>query len=150
MTPVTEEAFQPEMDPKVLARAGVQWIAFPGTGRIEQRPARPYAAWWSGQGRPEPRRFVRGGGEIAVELDGRPGTVLVLEMYFPGWQALTRDGWREVQPNWEGLLMAPVEAGQPVLQLRFHVWTPVRIAGLALSFVTALALLILSRKRPRE
>ncbi|MEA2562821.1 MAG: hypothetical protein QOH06_4325 [Acidobacteriota bacterium] len=146
-TPATEEAFYPAMEPSVLARAGVQWVAFPGTGRIEQRPARPYAAWWNGQGRPEPRRFIRGGGEIAVELDGRPGTVLVLEMYFPGWQALTKDGWREVQPNWEGLLMARVEAGQPVLQLRFHVWTPARLAGFALSLITALALLVLTRRR---
>ena len=145
-TPAAEEAFYPAMEPSVLARAGVQWVAFPGTGRMEQRPARPYAAWWSGKGQPEPRRFLRGGGEIAVELDGRPGTVLVLEMYFPGWQALTKDGWRDVQPNWEGLLMAPVEAGQPVLQLRFQVWTPARLAGFALSLLTALALLVLTRR----
>lgn len=146
MTPATEEAFHPTLEPSVLARAGVQWVAIPGTGRIERRPARPYASWWSGRGQPEPRRFVRGGGEIAVELDGRPGTVLVLEMYFPGWQALTGDGWREVQPNWEGLLFAPVEAGQRVLQLRFHVWTPARLAGVALSLATALALLFLARR----
>ncbi|HEX5720836.1 MAG TPA: 6-pyruvoyl-tetrahydropterin synthase-related protein [Thermoanaerobaculia bacterium] len=150
MTPKTEEAFYPAMEPSVLARAGVQWFAFPGTDRIERRPARPYAAWWSGQGWPEPRRFARGGGEIAVELDGRPGSVVVLEMYFPGWQVLTRNGWREVQPNWEGLLLAPAETGQSVLQLRYHVWTPARIAGVALSLLTALALLVLSRRERRE
>ncbi|HET9225192.1 MAG TPA: 6-pyruvoyl-tetrahydropterin synthase-related protein [Thermoanaerobaculia bacterium] len=147
MTPATEEAFYPAMAPAVLARAGVQRVAFPGSGKVEERPARPYAAWWSGQGRPEPRRFIRGGGEITVELDGRHGTVVVLEMYFPGWQALTADGWKEVQPNWEGLLMAPVEAGQRVLQLRFHVWTPPRIAGTSLSLVTLLVLLILVRRK---
>lgn len=150
MTPKTEEAFYPAMAPPVLARAGVQRVAFPGSGRVEERPARPYAAWWGGEGRPEPRRFVRGGGEIAVELDGRPGTVLVLEMYFPGWQVLTKEGWREVEPNWEGLLMAPVEAGQQVAQLRFRVWSPARIAGCALSLVTALILLVLGRARPER
>ncbi|HWM90718.1 MAG TPA: 6-pyruvoyl-tetrahydropterin synthase-related protein [Thermoanaerobaculia bacterium] len=144
MTPAAEEAFYPAMKPSVLARAGVQWIAYPGTGRVEQQPARPYASWWGGKGKPEPRRFVRGGGEIAVELDGRPGTVLVLEMHFPGWQVLTQDGWRDARPNWEGLLMAPVEAGQQVLQLRFQVWTPVRIAGCLLSVLTALGLLVLT------
>jgi len=146
MTPVTQEAFSPDMDPGVLARAGVQWLALPLRDARKLPGARPYAAWWSGKGRPEPRRFVRGGGEIAVELDGRPGTALVLEMYFPGWQARTKDGWREVQPNWEGLLMAPVEAGQPVLQLRFDIWTPARIAGCALSLLTVLGLLVLVRR----
>lgn len=148
MTPQTEEAFYPAMDPRVLARAGVQLVAFPGTGRIEKRPARPYAAWRGGQGQPEPRRFVRGGGEIAVELDGRPGNVLVLEMSFPGWQVLTREGWREAQPNWEGLLMAPVEAGQGVARFRFQVWSPARIAGCVLSALTAIVLLILARRTP--
>jgi hypothetical protein len=138
LTPVTQAAFYPETDTRVLARAGVQWLNV-----TELQGARPYAGWWNGHGRPEPRRFARGGGEIAVELDGRPGTVLVLEMYFPGWQALTKDGWREVRPNWEGLLMAPVEAGQQVLQLRFNIWTPARIAGCALSLLTALSLLVL-------
>ncbi|MFL6197850.1 MAG: 6-pyruvoyl-tetrahydropterin synthase-related protein [Thermoanaerobaculia bacterium] len=146
MTPVTQEAFYPEMDMKVLTRAGVQWLAMPLVDDMRLEGARPYAEWSSGHGRPEPRRFARGGGEIAVELDGRPGKVLVLEMYFPGWQALTKDGWREVQPNWEGLLMAPVEAGQQVLQLRFDIWTPARLAGCALSLLTALSLLVLVRR----
>ena len=147
MTPDTEEAFYPAMKPSVLSRAGVQWVAYPGTGKIERLPARPYAIWWSGRGQPEPRRFARGGGEIAVELDGRPGTVLVLEMYFPGWQVLTPDGWKEAQPNWEGLLMAPVAEGERVLQFRFHVWTPARIAGTLLSLTTALVLLIAARRK---
>ena len=80
MTPATEEAFYPAMKPSVLRRAGVQWVAYPDSGVIERLHARPYAAWWSGRGQTEPRRFARGGGEIAVELDGRPGTVGVLEM----------------------------------------------------------------------
>ena len=64
----------------------------------------------------------------------------------PAYLAEEKDGWREVRPNWEGLLMAPVEAGQPVLQLRFDVWTPARIAGCALSLLTALGLLVLVRR----
>jgi hypothetical protein len=43
--------------------------------------------------------------------------------------------------------MAPVEAGQEVARFRFRVWSPVRIAGTALTVLTALALLILIRER---
>lgn len=144
LTSGTLGAFSPQTDAKVLARAGVRWLAGPPLHEVQG--ARPYAAWWNGHGRPEPRRFSRGGGKIAVELDGRPGTVLVLEMFFPGWQTLTKDGWRDLQPSREGLLMAPVEAGQPVLQLRYNIWNPARIAGCALSLLTALSLLALARR----
>lgn len=142
LTPVIQDVFTPGTGTKGLARAGVKWLALPDS-QTELPGVRPYAEWWNGQGRPEPRRFARGGGKIAVELDGRPGTVLVVEMYFPGWQALTKNGWREIQPSWEGLLIAPVEAGQQVLQLRFNIWNPARIAGCALSLLTALFLLVL-------
>jgi hypothetical protein len=150
MSGEAEEAFYPAMRPDVLARAGVQIYTHPATDRLERQRSRPYAAWWGGRGKPDPRRFVRGGGEIAVELDGRPGTVLVLEQYFPGWQVLTGEGWREVQPNWEGLLMAPVEAGQRVVQFRFHHWGRERTAGILLSALTGLGLLAWVRRRPQS
>lgn len=149
MTGESEEAFYPAMRPDMLARAGVQMYTHPATNRLDRQRARPYAAWWGGEGDPDPRRFVRGGGEIAVELDGRPGTVLVLEQYFPGWQVLTGEGWREVQPSREGLLIAPVEAGQQVLQFRFNRWGRERTAGALLSALTGLALVAsVLRRRP--
>lgn len=150
MTPEAAAAFYPEMHPEVLARAGVQLVAEPGSHRVERRSARPYATWRGKQGAPEPRRFARGGGEVTVELDGRSGTVLVLEQVFPGWQVLTPAGWREVQPSQEGLLQARAVPGQRIAAFRLRRWTPDRIAGWLLTGATMISLLALvwGRKEP--
>jgi hypothetical protein len=145
-TPAARLLSEPPRSPEVLARAGVGLFVRPGTQRLVRLAAEPYAVLRRGRqrGRSQPRPFTRERGEIRVELDGRPGMVLVLEEYFPGWQVLTPQGWRDVRPSRNGLLRARVEAGQREVRFRFHRWTPVRNAGWLLTGSTALALLALS------
>lgn len=144
------DAYFDGLKPRRLARAGVGVILAP---RPERPPARPYATWKSPRRHKavQPRRFERGGGRILVFLDGRPGRVVVLEQYFPGWQVLTSEGWREVQPTRDGLLRADVAAGQREVRFRFTESRWDRAAGWALSALTGLVLIgMCVRARPRE
>ncbi|HWM90717.1 MAG TPA: hypothetical protein VN493_08125 [Thermoanaerobaculia bacterium] len=147
MTPATNAAFSPVGQHDVLSRAGVGLFVGPVSQHFVRLNAAPYAAWLGKRKRVEPLRFTRGGGEISVELNGRPGTVLVLEQYFPGWQVLGKAGWKEVQPTRAGLLKARVTAGQREVRFRFHRWTPPRIAGWLLTSLTAISLLGLALRR---
>lgn len=141
-TPLTKETFAPVGDRSILARAGVKLVVGPASQQLVELQPRPYAFWWAGD-RIVARKFSWAGGEITVELDGRPGRVTVLEQFFPGWQVLTMRGWRAAQANREGLLEAQVASGQRQLRLRFQRWSPVRIAGWLLTGLTSLALLAL-------
>jgi hypothetical protein len=148
-TPLARAFSQLPRQPDVLIRAGVGLFARPGTQTLVRLPAAPYAMLRHGQSR-EPRAFTRRGGEIRVRLDGRPGLVTVLEEYFPGWQVLTDTGWKEVRPTRAGLLRTRVVAGQTEARFRFQRWTRPRIAGWSLTGLTALVLLMGSRRaRPR-
>lgn len=153
-TPQARALSQPPRQPDVLIRAGVGLFARPGTGTLVRLPAAPYAALRRGRRQSEPRPFTRAGGEIRVQLDGRPGLVTVLEEYFPGWQVLTAEGWKEVEPTRTGLLRARVVAGQREARFRFRRWTRPRIAGWLVTGLTALGLagmvLAAGRPRPRE
>jgi hypothetical protein len=150
-TPQARALSQPPRQPDVLIRAGVGLFARPGTGTLVRLPAAPYAALRHGRRPPRSQPFTRGGGEIRVRLDGRPGLVTVLEAYFPGWQVLTDQGWREVEPTRTGLLRARVAAGQTEARFRFRRWTRPRVAGWLVTGLTALGLaaMVLSAGRPR-
>lgn len=150
-TPQARALSQPPRQPDVLIRAGVGLFARPGTGTLVRLPAEPYAALHRGRGRSEARPFTRTGGEIAVKLDRKPGAVTVLEAYFPGWQVLTDEGWKEVEPTRTGLLRARVVRGQTEARFRFRRWTRPRIAGWLVTGLTALGLagMVLSAGRPR-
>jgi hypothetical protein len=142
-THLTHKTFSPAGAPSVLAKAGVTLFVGPARQQLTELRPRPYASWWRSGDRIEPRKFHRAGGKITVELDGRPGTVIVLEQYFPGWQVLTEKGWRAARSSREGLLKAQVAPGQRQLRFRFQRWSPDRIAGWLLTGLTSLALLAL-------
>jgi hypothetical protein len=146
-TPAVRQAFTPIGNHGVLARAGVGLVVGPYSQTLVKLPAAPYATWLGRRRQVEPLRFERGGGEIRVALDGRPGTVLLLEQYFPGWQVLGKKGWLEVRPSRAGLLKASVAAGQKEVRFRFQRWTPPRIAGWLLTALASLAVLALARRR---
>jgi len=131
----------------ILARSGVGMFVGYREQKLGRLDAKPYATWRRERGRPRPRSFRRGGGEIVVELDGRPGNVVVLEEYLPGWQVLAGDGWREVEPTRAGLLQGWAAAGQKEVRFRYDRWTRPRILGCLLTVLTAAGLLILGRKR---
>jgi hypothetical protein len=149
-TPLVRALTRESRQPDVLIRAGVGIFVGPGRQTLVRLPAAPYAALRHGRNRPEPRPFTRGGGEIRVWLDGRPGLVTVLEEYFPGWQVLTDEGWKEVRPTRTGLLRARVAAGQTEARFRFRRWTRARTAGWLLTGLTALGLTSLCAWRPRR
>lgn len=140
-TPTSRRAFAPSENHGVLASAGVGLFVGPYTQKLVELPAAPYAVRLDGRRQAQPLRFRRGGGEIRVESDGRPGTVRVLEQYFPGWQVLGRKGWREVRPTRAGLLQARVTAGQEEVRFRFRRWTGPRIAGWLITGLASLAVL---------
>lgn len=147
MTPTVQEAFSPVGNHAVLSRAGVGMFVGPVSRHFSRLQPAPYAVWLGKRRAREALGFTRGGGEIRVELNGRPGTVLVLEQYFPGWQVLGKAGWKEVQPTQAGLLKARVTSGQQEARFRFQRWNRSRIAGCLLTVLTAAVLLILGWKR---
>ena len=146
-TPAVRAAFAPVGNHGVFARAGVGLFVGPYTQKLVRLPAAPYAVRIGKRREVEPLRFQRGGGEIRVESDGRSGTVLVLEQYFPGWQVLGKEGWQEVRPTRAGLLKARVIAGQKEVRFRFQRWTGPRIAGWLLTGLASLAVLALVRRK---
>jgi hypothetical protein len=148
-TPAARELTFPPNRP-ALVRGGVELVVGFRQQRLIRLPASPYALLHRGRKRAQPCPFTRMGGEIRVEVDGRPGVVTVLEAYFPGWQVLTPNGWREVEPGHKGLLRAPVAAGQTELRFRFQRWTRPRTAGWLLTGLTALGLTVLWAWRPRR
>jgi hypothetical protein len=151
-TPQAHALSQPPRQPDVLIRAGVGLFARPATGMLVRLPAAPYAVLGHGRRPPQPQEFTRAGGEIRVRLDGRPGQLTILEAYFPGWEVLTDQGWREVEPTRNGLLRTRVAAGQTEARFRFRRWTRPRIAGWLVTGLTALCLTVLCvwRFRPKE
>lgn len=149
-TPIVRALSRESRQPQVLIRAGVSVFVRPGNQALVRLPGTPYASLRHARGRTEPRPFTRGGGEIRVRLDGRPGLVVVLEEYFPGWQVLTDEGWEEVRPTRTGLLRTRVAAGQTEVRFRFRRWSRPRIAGWLLTGLTALGLAGLCAWRPRR
>lgn len=149
-TPAIRQAFTPIGNHGVLARAGVGLFVGPYTQQLVRLPAAPYAVQLGKRQEVEPLRFQRGGGEIRVVSNGRPGTVLVLEQYFPGWQVLGKEGWQEVRPTRAGLLKARVTAGQKEVRFRFQRWTGPRIAGWLVTSLASLAVLVLCARRVRR
>jgi hypothetical protein len=147
-TPAVREAFTPVGNHGVLARAGVGLFVGPYTQKLVGLAAAPYAVRLGRRQEVKPLRFQRGGGEIRVESDGRPGTVMVLEQYFPGWQVLGKEDWEEVKPTRAGLLKARVVAGQKSVRFRFHRWTGPRIAGWLLTALASSAVLALCAVSP--
>lgn len=143
-TPAVRVSFSPTRNRTVLARAGVGLFVGPAAQKLVRLEPEPYASW-----RREPRLFRRGGGEVVVELDGRPGIVVVVEQYVPGWQVLGKDGWREAQHTRTGLLRTRVEEGQKEVRFRLRRWTRPRIAGWLLTGLASLAVLALW-VRPKE
>jgi hypothetical protein len=146
-TPAVREAFTPVGNHGVLARAGVGLFVGPYTQQLVGLGAAPYAVRLGRRQEVKPLRFQRGGGEIRVESDGRPGTVLVLEQYFPGWQVLGKEAWQEVRPTRAGLLKARVTAGQKEVRFRFQRWTGPRIAGWLITGLAFLAVLLMARRK---
>ena len=151
-TPVVSSHFVDRPTQRRLAAAGVGAFAAPGEPLRLLEPA-PYARWRpSGGGPAETRPWRRAGGEIQVEVDGRPGAVLVLEQYFPGWQVLGPDGWREAKPSPRGLLAAPVVGGQRQVRFRFTERRWDRLVGWGVSAVALLVVALGWRsgdRRPR-
>lgn len=149
-TPAAQVLSFPSRSRLVLTRAGVGLFVGPFRQRLVRVPAQPYAVLNHGRRRSEPRPATRRGGEIVVPVDGKPGSVTVLEEYFPGWQVLTAGGWQEVQPTRSGLLRSPVGRGQTEARFRFRRWTRPRTAGWLLTGLTALGLTALCAGRPRQ
>lgn len=145
-TPAVRNAFTPARDPAVLARAGVGAYVDLGGHELNRLTAAPYAVQWAEGQPPAPRPFTRDGGEIVVRLDGRPGSVRVLEQGFPGWQVLTAEGWRPARLDETGVLRARVEVGQAEVRFRYRPWTPERVAGWLVTLLTAAGLLVLARR----
>lgn len=142
-TPLVRASGQQARQPDVLIRAGVGLFAKLGGARTLVRlPAVPYAMLRHARGKPEPRPFTRKGGEIRVGLDGRPGLVTVVEEYFPGWEVLTDEGWKEVRPTRAGLLRERVFRGQKEVRFQFRRWTRPRTAGWTLTGLTAFGLTV--------
>lgn len=146
-SPAARQAFTPVERHAVLARAGVSLFVGPGTQELVRLDPAPYAVRLGRRKEVKTLPFQRGRGKIRVESDGRPGTVLVLEQYFPGWQVLGPNGWREVKPTRTGLLKARVVAAQEEVRFRFRRWTGPRIAGWALTGLASLAVLALARRK---
>ncbi len=131
VTPAVRRAFFPPRDPAVLSRAGVGLAGWE-TGPLVRIDPLPYASWSSASRSIEERPARRGGGEIVVELDGRPGSVVVLEQHYPGWRVWTPEGWKETSASRDGLIQAAVVAGQHEARFRFtRTWD--RLAGALLS-----------------
>ena len=152
-TPAVARTLLPTTTLGVLGRAGAEWLALPeGRRRLFARPYafwRPPAASRAGTeplAAPRPLPFSRRAGEIRVALDGRPGRVVVLEQWFPGWQVWTGRAWRAAEPNREGVLVAPVEGGRRELRFRFRRWRADSLAGLALSGLTLAGLAVAARR----
>ena len=106
-------------------------------------PAQPYAEWRLGErSRPLPARAL--GGRIAVRAR-RPGTVLVREQCFPGWQQRTAAGWQPAACSPEGFLQARVSRAGPV-EWRFFAWRWPRVLGVAISALALIGLLVAWRR----
>jgi hypothetical protein len=148
-TPAVRAAFTPIGNHGVLARAGVGLFVGPYSQKLVRLPAAPYAVRLGKGQQVEPLKFDRGGGEIRVQSNGLPGTVLVLEQYFPGWQVLGKEGWEEVRPTRAGLMKARVTAGQKEVRFRFQRWTGPRIAGWLITGLASLAVLALCARPAR-
>lgn len=142
-TPAVRVSFTPPRNRAILAQAGVGLFVGPGAQRLVRLEAEPYASWRPGRGQSEPRSFRRGGGEVVVALDGRPGVVVVLEQHIPGWQVLTEDGWREAEHTRTGVLRTRVTQGQREVRFRFHRWGRSRTAGWLLTGLASLVVLAL-------
>jgi hypothetical protein len=149
-TPEIRALSRNSRQPDVLIRAGVSVFVRPGSRTLVRLPAIPYATLRHNRGQLRPQPFTRGGGEIRVRLDGRPGLVVVLEEYFPGWEVLTDEGWKEVRPTRTGLLRTRVTAGQMEARFRFRRWTRPRTAGWLLTGLTVLGLAALCAWPPRR
>ncbi len=149
-TPAIREAFTPVGNHGVLARAGVGLFVGPYTQQLVGLAAAPYAVRLGRRQEVKPLRFQRGGGEVRIESDGRPGTVLVLEQYFPGWQVLGNEAWQEVRPTRAGLLKARVTAGQKEVRFRFQRWTGPRIAGWLITGLASLAVGLCAQRARRK
>ena len=146
-SPAARQAFTPVGQHAVLARAGVALFVGPVTQTLIKLDPAPYAVRLGRRQDVKALPFRRGGGEIRVRSDGRPGTVLVLEQYFPGWQVLGPSGWREVRPTRSGLIQARVVVGQKEVRFRFQRWTGPRIAGWTITGLASLAVLALARRK---
>lgn len=121
--------------------AGAVLVA-PPDGPPRRLAAAPLATWQPAPGAPaEPRAVRRGGGEIRVAHDGRPGVVVVREQAFPGWRVLGDGGWADVVPTASGLLQAAVGPGREEVRFRFTERRWDRAAGWGVSAVAALGLL---------
>ncbi len=136
-----------------LARWGVGLHGAANQPGVDRLQPTAYARWLAGSPESawdEPgveRRARRGQGRIDIDLDGRAGTIVVLEQFFPGWVVETARGWRPAAATREGLLRAPVAAGQKQLRLRFTARRWDRAGGWLLSGATALALFAPWRRR---
>lgn len=142
-TPAVRLAFARTRTREILEQAGVGLFVGPGAQRLIPLEPEPYASWRNAGGRSHPRRFTRNGGEITVELDGRPGIVVVIEQYVPGWQVLTENGWKDVKPTRAGLLRARVHPGQKEVRFRYRRWDRAHTAGWLLTALSALLILAL-------
>lgn len=140
-TPAVRSTFARTRTRPVLEQAGVGLFVGPGAQKLVPLEPAPYASWRREKGRPQPRNFTRDGGEISVELDGRPGLVVVLEQYVPGWQVLTENGWKDVKPTRAGLLRARAHPGQKEVRFRYRRWDRAHAAGWLLTALSALLIL---------
>ncbi len=116
-------------------------LAVRRNGTRVQLPALPYAEWRLGK-RWRPLRARVLGGRIAVRAR-RPGTVLVREQCFPGWQERTAAGWQPAACSPDGFLQAEVSHAGPV-EWRFFAWRWPRVAGVAISVLALVGLFVTS------
>jgi hypothetical protein len=104
--------------------------------------ARPYAEWRGGR-KWRPLRAQVGAGRISVRVR-RPGTVIVREQCFPGWQERTEAGWRPAFCNSDGLLQTTA-SGAGRIEWRFFPWRWPRLLGVGISSLALVGLLAIGR-----
>ncbi|HSM12435.1 MAG TPA: hypothetical protein VLA66_00060, partial [Thermoanaerobaculia bacterium] len=114
---------------------------------LQRLPALPYARLVpDAGGGPIGLPFERRNGTIVVRAGGLSGTLEVAEQAFPGWRVVRAGACEEVGPGPRGLRTARVSPADATIRFVYRRWRPERVAGWALSLMTAVVLAATARR----